>query len=337
MDTSSQSNNIIVEVIGDLPYYVPFPENVLITPSLIGVEPFKIEIKQFKPLRHPNDSHGDGVDDRKGTFLRSMVRVIFPVNSIPSDELKDFYERKAIDLTNRVLIAIRYVAFDPTIIHIREFEHCTIRLWSVASDGTLNPASMWSDRTSYGPFGLTLQATLSGDALETVWYVFNGLSPMNNSWLLILDAKYHNALGDISRAILDIATALEINIENLISVYSNSISDLAKIEIDDVGIYQLYDSILSQATDHSLHEKPDLFYKLEYIRELRNSIAHNWRPLFKVSYGLKRRSKFLDRHMEMDGHSVSDKEEVDSLIKDAIDIIDLTISWFKQKQDRMFS
>lgn len=33
----------VVEIIGDLPYYVPIPEGVVLTPSLIGAEPFRLK------------------------------------------------------------------------------------------------------------------------------------------------------------------------------------------------------------------------------------------------------------------------------------------------------
>jgi len=334
MADEERSLPYVVEVTAELPYYVPIPEGTALAPSLIGAEPFQLEFQHFKPLRHPEDSHGEGVDDRRGTYLRSKARVVFPVPWLPPDEKRQDYERKALAIVNRALLSVRYVAFDPTIIHVNEFENCIVRLWERKPGGQVIPAGTWAQKVSYGPFGITPQATLTSEALSRVWWIFNELAPTNPACLLVLDAKYHSAVGDVSRAILDLATALEINIESLVNLYSSVSSSLLQLDLD-VSVYKLYDAVLSQATGHSLHEKPDLYAELEYIRELRNSIAHRWKPQFQVTAKMKDRSRYLAQHTPRDGHVISSSEELDPLIDHTQEIIKFSIDAFVAKYGKL--
>jgi len=321
----------IVEVIGELPYYVPMPQGVTLVPSSIGAQPFQLHFQHFQPLRHPDDSHGEGVDDRLGTFIKSKVHILFPVSILPSEAEKDAYEEKALSLTNKLLVSMKYVTFDHTITHVNKFERCCIRVWEVTADGKGIPAGSFAEKTSYGPFGVRSQATLTEEALNRLWWIFNDLAPMNPAFLLILDAKYHNAVRDIPRAILDTATALEVNIDSLVDQYSLRNPPLLQIDLECKSVYELYDAVLSQATGHSLYERPDLYVELEYIRELRNSIAHEWKPEFHISKKMKAKSRYLAQHQPRDGHVVSTTHEVESLISSGIEIIRFCIETFKTK------
>ena len=84
------------------------------------------------------------------------------------------------------------------------------------------------------------------------------------------------------------------------------------------------------ATGHSLQEEPYLFAKLEYIRTLRNSITHDWKPIFKINNDMENKSRYLHIHKPMDGHLVSSREEVSQLINEAIEIIHHTEDLFNQ-------
>ena len=100
---SRSHRQFLVQVIADLPYYVPFPEDVPLEPSLIGADPFRLCLRSFRP---PGAPESDGFDDRRGTFIRSRVSVEYPVRTVPTSEQLDEYCRKALKLTNRALLAI---------------------------------------------------------------------------------------------------------------------------------------------------------------------------------------------------------------------------------------
>lgn len=318
-----------IEVLGDISYYLPLPENVILKPSLIGAEAFFVEFHVVTPKRHPEESQGENIDDRLGTYIRSRARVLFPKEELPLDLHRTDYEAKALSIVNRVIETVRYVAFDHAIRRILSFDRTILRIWKLNDDGTAEPAGLWTEAQSFGPFGISSRAQLTADSLQTLCWVFNGLSPTNPAWHLVLDAKYHNHTGDIPRAILDLGTALEINIPRLTQLFSLSHSHPLQLDAEGAGIYELYDRVLKEATGHSLHEEPQLFAKLEYIRAVRNSIAHDWNPTFRVTPQMQRASKYLHIHRPMDGHVVDSREEVARLIDDAQAIIKHTIGLFE--------
>lgn len=321
-----------IEVIGEMPYYVPIPEGVALQPSLIGAEQFTISFSHFQPPRHPDNSQGTNVDDRIGTFLRSKAIINFPLNKTPTTDYPEIYEDKALSITNKVLMAIRYIVFDHTVRTISHFDKCSVRLADLSKDTDFIEVKT-THKESYGPFGVRIRGTLSEKALQNFWWVFNELVPINPAIHLLLDSKYHNSIGDLSRSILDLAIALEINIEGLIEKYSEYSSDLQSVNLDEKSIYTMYDSLLSQLTGHSLHEWPNLFIALEYIRGVRNSIAHTWTPEFRLTKQMRKNSRYIENHIEKDGHLITDKEEVSEMLKDAKEIIDITTNLF----DKVYS
>jgi hypothetical protein len=156
---------------------------------------------------------------------------------------------------------------------------------------------------------------------------------MPSAWFLILDSKYHNAIGDISRACLDLAVALEINIDSLIDHYGRYNPSLGAIDMEEKNIFWKYDEGLLQATGHSLHEQPDHFANLEYIYGIRNSIAHSWKTEFRLTDRMKRKSRYLDKHNKRKGQEINSSKEVNELIKVAEEIISFTVEAFHTKYD----
>jgi hypothetical protein len=320
-------------VVGDLPYYVPVPDGFFLAPSEIGAEPFQIKFTHFKPLRHPDDSQGENIDDRAGTYIRSKCHISFPLLKLPEGDYRDTFEKKALLIANKALRAIRYRAYEPAIRHVSRFDNCLVQTIEFNPDGTVKPLSEVNMKTDYGPFGIRPLGVLTDQALQDLSWFFNGLMPMPSAWFLILDSKYHNATGDISHACLDLAVALEINIDSLVDYYGRYNPSLAAIDVEEKNIFWKYDEGLLQATDHSLHEQPDYFANLEYIYGIRNSIAHSWKTEFGLTDRMKRKSKYLDRHNKRDGHEIRNSREVDDLIKAAEEIISYTVEVFHTKYD----
>ncbi|MCI0551904.1 MAG: hypothetical protein L0287_13200, partial [Anaerolineae bacterium] len=279
---------------------MPVPDEVTLMPSLIGTEPFQLSFQALRPRPSPGATYSEGMDDHRGTFIKSNCIARFPVLAIPPGEETNAYIQKALTLTNKALQAIRYTTFDHTIRYVDDFENYILHIWQVTPDGSISPAGAWLQGQWYGPFGVSMQATLTDDGLNKVGVIFNELALINPAWLLVLDAKYHNTIGDIERAILDIGTALDIHIERLINIYSRVDHSLAQVHTDGKTIFQMHDEILIQVTGHSLHERPELFAQLEYIRAIRNSITHRWKSEFRISPEMAR-SKYLHLHQPRDG------------------------------------
>jgi hypothetical protein len=332
-DDTVQRPKFGVLIIGDLPYYVPVPEEFALEPSEIGVEPFQIMFTHFKPLRHPDDSQGENIDDRVGTYIRSRCHVSFYLMQQPQGNYKEEFEQKALSIANKALRAIRYKAYDPAIRHVSKFENCVIHTLEFNQDGTTKPLSEVSLKTNYGPFGIRPLGTLKNDSLQDVWWYFNGLMPIPSAWFLILDSKYHNATGDITHACLDLATALEINIDGLIEYYLRYDPTLSQIDLDGKNIYQKYDEIMLQVTGHSLHEQPNHFVNLEYIYAIRNSIAHTWKAEFRINERMRHRTRYLDKHIKREGEVIQNSAQVNELIKAAEEILSYTVNMFHAKFD----
>jgi hypothetical protein len=184
------------------------------------------------------------------------------------------YIQRAVDLTNKAIEAIKLTAFDYTIQRIVEFENCQVHVLELVANGSCQDIALALNRVSFGPHRLSRKRILSEAGVQQVFFRFNGLLPSDPAALLILDAKLHNETKDFPRAILDLGTSLEIHVEVLLDLCSDSFPRLAQIETENASIRKFYDSILREATGQSLHERPELFVKLEYIRSLRNSITH---------------------------------------------------------------
>jgi hypothetical protein len=117
----------------------------------------------------------------------------------------------------------------------------------------------------------------------------------------------------------------------LIDEYIHLDSTLASVETERAGVYEHYDSILNKITGHSLHEKPDLFVALEYIRHTRNSITHNWKPEFRMTDRFKKGTKYETKHQPNDGKVINSKEEVKKMKTDASEIMAFASECFFNK------
>lgn len=304
---------------GDLPYYVPFPENVAFEPSRSETDPYHLIIQHFHPLRHPDDSSGTGVDDRIGTYLRS--RVIIEFTKLTG--LDPIIMSKALSITNSLVEAIRYYTSDYHLRPILNFDHTLVE--RIGEEGEC----IIKEHAGFGPFGLEPQRFLDRRSIRPIWELFNGIMPMNPARMLILDAKYHASLEDFNRAILDLGTALEIHIGWLMNYYEPVAPLLEDINIEDTDIWRLYNDILQEATGHSLQENQNLYIELEYIRNIRNSITHEWKAVFRITKHF--RSNFISEHQKRDGTLIRSKCQIHELIDNTQKILDYTDALFQTK------
>ena len=322
-NSKTQNKPYQIQVTGDLPYYVPFPEEAILTPSLIGAEPFRLQLQHFvlKPSEEGMQVSGD---DRLGTFIRS--RIIFEYKSLEGpSEFNQAVLQKALEITNRFIDAVKYSTSDFSMRPIQQFDHYII---SYSQEGT---AEILKEGTTFGPFGITPIARITSEKVQSVYNLFNGIVSINSSRMLLLDAKYHSTIGDYNRAVLDIGTALETHIGWLINQYKTVFSEFYEISTDDKNCWEHYDEVLLAATGHTMREEEDLFVQLEFIRAIRNSVTHEWRPIFRM--GPKFRTQYESRHRLRDGTEINTKEKADELIQSAQKILDYAEELFRLKYE----
>lgn len=318
-----------VRIIGDLPYYVPFPEQAILRPSLIDAEPFELQLEHFKPIMPEDSMHGDGVDNRLGTFIRSRIILDFKSLQGPT-EPEHLVLEKALTITNRLVDAIKYLASDFSMRPIQQFDRFVIHYTQEGSEEIRS-----KEAAAFGPFGLTPTPIMTMEMARSVWWIFNGISPINPSRMLVLDAKYHGAIGDYSRAILDLGTALEIHIGWLISQYEGMSPELSRLTTDDKECYRHYDEILLAATAHSMREEENLFVALEYIRAIRNSITHEWKPIFRITSRF--RSQYMAQHQLREGSVIDSGVKTDALVQDTEKILDYAERQFRTKFEKKYA
>ena len=108
----------LVRFVGELPFYIPVPDNLSFTLDKTEGERLEIWFEEFEPPRHPDEGRGLNVDDGAGTYLRSRVYVEFPVQIKSEEDIQSIDREgirdKVIREVNRFIDAYRYTAGDPS-------------------------------------------------------------------------------------------------------------------------------------------------------------------------------------------------------------------------------
>lgn len=164
-----------------------------------------------------------------------------------------------------------------------------------------------------GPHGITLCGTVAEETHEQIQKILEGRKRIQLGRMLLVDAKNHLDRWDFGHAVFDIPTALEVHIEAFLSRHKPN-----KLE---ERIYAQYDGVLKDITGKSLYGEPDLSFALEYIRNVRNNIAHEGQCKFTIKY-LKRKSKHYDEFLQMGEHRIHSPGQVNQMRESAIAILD---------------
>lgn len=322
-DVGQQPYTVIVH--GQLPYYVPFPNGFAFTTTLSEDEPCKVSIIPLYAKDNGAGGQSQNIDDRMGTFYRSLVICEFASREGP--EIPDAQILgKVLKLTNSLIDSIRYHTSDISFRPILQFSHHRILYYQNGVNEIPGSEGM-----SFGPFGMNIKQIYSLERVREILEYFNGAKAINPAYLLVLDAEYHNLLGDINRAILDLGTALEIHVEWLIEQYKPLVSGIGDINTDGKALWDLYDGVLIDAIGHSLREREDLFIRLEYIRGIRNSVTHEWKPVFRITDRF--RSQYMDHHRKNDGREIRTRIEVTELIRATRDILQYVEELFPKRKE----
>ena len=269
-----------------------------------------VTLREYDVPKTEEEEQASGIDDGRGTFLRSRVSVLFPEQTLEEvtdhwGEKGDPYVQASVVAINECIIAYRYVtrhlfaqpmAWPPEVTAV-----------VVDESGELVPNFAFTHAFNF-PGGRHLKPTFQVEALKEIQNLIDGETPIKFERSLLLDAEYFAELGDVRSALFYLDTALQVFIERI----------LANEEYRPSGYYSKWDEGLMNAGGHSLYEaeftdlrgaednKVNAFEILETVHEVRNSIAHEGRPIFRIG-GLTGgwKSRFIENHKKWDGTEVT--------------------------------
>lgn len=282
---------------------------------------------------------GEGFDDGKGTFLRSTASLRFQIEVNDPLPLSDQAVRRlearvratAWDSLQTFLRSYAYVADHLDALLVLKPEAWTIDLLDSATGRTVQGFPKMTGHLLPGP--IAPKRTLSPSGLTQLRTVLQaGASiPLPDQILLRAEAEV-TLLDDLDHAILDIASALEIFIDQLIEQEVHYASDPKLVRKLNRGVYSAYDEVLRVLGRPSLKDshppeppadQPLPFELLEFIFSVRNNIIHRGARQFTLDTltGGKYRSPYVDRHSRFEGMMVDRPEDVIGLVRGARMII----------------
>ena len=300
-----------------LPYRLQLPETVPIRVTAQGeIGVLVLTLEDYTVPRTEEQGRSSGIDDGRGTFLKSKVTVEFGPNvPMPTGENWDrHYAMAARDATNTLIDAYRIVTqhvFAHRIGHLEEWD-----VQPVGELGTGEPQRL-SIHVWENPGGIQMMRTYGPDAVQSIQGILDGRRRFSLERLLLLDAERFGRDGDVNHAILNTAVALEVFIQRVLGTsYVNR-------------FYSAWDTDLLAKYGHSLYEavffdeqfnRIAAFEILEFIPATRNAIVHEGEAVFRIRHFGRRQSRFLERHREWDGQRVPQQQAL-SLVNCAREIM----------------
>src|SRR5439155_21912849 len=286
---------------------------------------------------------GEGIDDGKGTYLRSTASMRWRVginDPLPLSEesvrrLEEEVKASAWDHLQTFLRAYAYAGRHLEATLVLKPEDWTLDVVDPATGKTVQGFPRIHGSRLPGPIGP--KRTLTDDALGPIDAVLAGaLSiPMPEQLLLRAEAAV-TLLDDLDHAILDIAAALEIFVDQLIEQELHHAPNRELVlKLKRRGIYDAFDSALRALGRPSLKDShPPVpsnddalnFETLEFIFVVRNNIIHKGVRQFTLEgFGKGYKSPYVDRHIRHDGKVVQ-RPDVLGLVRRAGSIIGWILS-----------
>ena len=269
----------------------------------------------------------EGFDDGKGTYVRSTATIEFkmnvgeelPLSEAASGRLQDMMRRKAWDYVAAFLRPYSHVAHHLESRVITEPESYVLRLIDPSAEKTVAGFPHVTGHVLPGP--LAIKATLTDRSVAQLSTLLRPGSniPLPDDLLLRAETEVR-LLDDLDHAILDVASALEIFVDQIIELESHYAPSAAALrKLCEKGIYSKYDAVfrfLGRPSLKDMHprkaprDRPLPFEFLEFVRVVRNNIIHHGVRRFTIE-SLKPPgyvSPYLDRHETRDGSVVHSEE-----------------------------
>lgn len=326
----------------DLPVRVQVPDGYKFTiPGPSG--PCELTFTERPAPPRADGSWAEGVDDGKGTYLRSVASMRFQVTINDVVPLSDGSVRRiegeirgsAWDLLQTFLRAYAYVAGHLDAMLVIKPEAWTLDVLDPTTGWTVAGFPKMTGTVMPGPFGP--KSTLTG-GLAQLDAILRGVLVISLPDQLLMRAEVEvTLLDDLDHAILDTASALEIFIDQLIEEDINNAQDRKLVrKLQRRGNYSKYDSALRALGRQSLKDShpseprddvPLNFERLEFIFAVRNNIIHRGvRQFTLAALGNVYKSPYVARHKRFDGMMLDDRREVLGLVRGA----QVIINWVRE-------
>ncbi len=283
----------------------------------------------------------EGFDDDKGTYVRSTVTAKFdidiaedlPLSRQASDRLQGEMRRRAWEYLETFLRTYSHVSHHLESRIITRPESYELRLIDADTSKAVDGFPLVSGHVLPGP--LAPKATLTDASVAQIHGLLRSGSTIPLADEILLRAETELVLlHDFDHAILDVATALEVFIDQIIEQEMHYAPSRRMVnQLRRQGIYTRYDKLLRVLGRPSLKDAhppipfddvPLAFELLEFIVVVRNNTVHRGIREFTLK-ALKPPgyvSPYLDRHEKHDGLILERREDMLGIIKGAKEIID---------------
>ncbi len=281
----------------------------------------------------------EGFDDGKGTYVRSTATVEFqmdigeelPLSQDASGRLQETMRLKAWDYLAAFLRPYSHIAHHLESRVITKPEGYALRLVDPSSGETVAGFPQVTGHVFPGP--LAIKATLTNGSVAQLSALLRPGSGIQLPDEILLQAETEaSLLDDVDHAVLDVAAALEVFLDQLMEREIHFADAKLVRRLRRKGVYTGYDRLFRVLGRPSLKDehprnppddRPLAFELLEFIFVVRNNIIHRGVNQFTLN-SLKPPgyvSPYLDRHEKQDGLIVTSKVAL-GLIAGARQIID---------------
>jgi hypothetical protein len=327
----------------NLPIRIQVPDNqTFVVPRADG--PCQLSFTEKPAPTREDGIRADGFDDGKGTYLRSAVTARFeldiaetlPLTQDVSERLREVMRLSAWEALQAFLRVYAYVSHHLESLIVLEPEAYNLDLIDPASQRTVDGFPVTSGQVLLGP--LAVKATLNDIGLAQLHALLQPGRGISLPDEILLRAETEVRLQqDLDHAILDVASALEIFVDQIIERESHFAPNPSVVRrLRREGIYSAYDKVFRVLGRPSLkdahprdppEDKPLAFELLEFVFAVRNNIIHRGVRQFTLDRLSTRtyRSPYLKRHKRREGLMVDDPREVLGLVKGAHQIM----SWVR--------
>ena len=300
-----------------LPYRLQLPESEPIyvdTHGSVGL--LVLTFEDYIVPRSDEQGQASGIDDERGTFLKSRVTVEFgpDLPMPPGEDWHQPYGLAARDATNTLIDAYRIVTSHVFVHRIGQPEEWDVQPLAESSADEPQRLSVHVWECSGG---LKIKRTFGQGAVQAIQDMLDGRHRVEIDRLLLLDAERFAMDGDVSHAVLNTAVALEVFIQRILGTSYSA------------RFYSAWDTELVKKCGHSLYEadffdsnfkKTSAFEIVEFIHATRNAIVHEGEPIFRIRHLGRWKSRFLENHKQRDCRRVPQQETL-ILVKAAKDIM----------------
>ncbi len=284
---------------------------------------------------------GEGIDDGKGTYLRSTASLKFDVEvpdamPLSNDEVKQAETQSRAIAWNALQSFLRsyaHVSGHLEALLVLNPEAWAIDLTDSSTGRTVDGFPKMTGQHLPGPISPKRTLTESGLSQLAVALSPGASIPLPDQLLLRAEAEV-TLLNDVDHAILDTASALEIFIDQLIDADIHHPLNPGMVrKLRRGGIYSAYDTVLRALGRPSLKDshpikppddEPLLFELLEFIWSVRNNIIHRGVRQFTLDnlVGGRYTSPYVERHKRFEGMVVDRPDDIVGMVRGARHIID---------------